>query len=170
MTRRPIVPVLALCLAACIPEGLAFVQDRRVEIVRPEESTTVTLPVTFEWRVVRDFEVTGPDGGSREDAGYFGLFLDQSPVPPGKPLSWVARDDLACQSRPGCPDETYLADHQIWSTSDTSFTLEHLPDLDTASGTETHEFTVVLLDGTGKRIGESAWFVTFHYQRQGDFE
>ena len=155
-------------MAACIPEGLAFVQDRRIEIVRPEANSTVSLPLTVEWRVVEGFEITGPDGRARDNAGYFGLFLDQTPVPPEKPLSWVARDDVSCRSTPGCPDETYLADHLIWSTTETSFTLEHVPDLDTASGNETHEFTVVLLDGTGKRIGESAWFVTFFYERQGD--
>jgi hypothetical protein len=165
---RAALVALVLLAPACATEGLAFVQDQRVEIVRPEGNSTVTLPVTFEWRVVEDFEITGPDGERRNDAGYFGLFLDQTPVPPGETLAYVARDDAACKRLPGCPDETYLADRLIWSTSETSFTLEHLPDLDTASGHETHEFTVVLLDGTGRRIGESAWFVTFFYERQGD--
>ena len=167
MKRHAVLASLVVFVSGCVPEGLAFVQDRRVEILEPEGHSTVTLPVTFEWRI-EDFEITGPDGQSRENAGYFGLFLDQTPVPPGKPLSWVARDDIACLSTPGCPDETYFADRRIWTTSETSFTLKHLPDLETASGTETHELSIVLLDGTGRRIGESAWYVTFFFQRQGD--
>ena len=167
MRRYAALAWLVVLATGCIPEGLAFVQDRRLEIVEPERNATVTLPLTVEWRVLQDFEVTGPDGQSREDAGYFALFLDQTPVPPGEPLAWVAREDVACQSNPGCPDEQYLADRLIWSTSETSFTLEHLPDLDTASGKETHELTIILLDGTGRRIGEGFWFVTFFFQRAG---
>lgn len=158
---------LALVMPACIPEGLAFVQDDRLEITSPEGRTEVELPLTIEWEV-EDFEITGPDGNSDPSAGYFGVFVDTTPVPPGKDLAWVARDDNRCINTPGCPDETYLADRNIFSTSETSFTIENLPDLDTASGRETHEVTVVLLDGTGNRIGENAWYVTFFYDREGD--
>lgn len=155
-----------LLVPACIPEGLAFVQDDRLEITAPEGHTEVDLPLTIEWEV-EGFEITGPDGSSEEDAGYFGVFVDTTPVPPGENLEWIARDDRRCLSTPGCPDEVYLADRNVYSTTDTEFTIENLRDLETATGLETHEVTIVLLDGTGHRIGESAWYVTFFYQREG---
>ena len=156
---------VALLAGACVPEGLAFVQDDRVEIVAPESHTKVSLPVTIEW-TVEDFEVTGPTASSSDSAGYFGLFVDTTPVPPDKTLEWIAREDRVCLNTPGCPDRTYLADRGVYSTTDTSFTLNRLPDLDAYQGHETHEVTIVLLDGTGHRISENAWHVTFFYDRE----
>ena len=157
---------LAVLAGACVPQGLALVQDDRVEIVAPVARATVREPVTIRWRV-DGFRISGRDGRDEPDAGYFGMFVDTNPVPPGKPLSWVAHDDRRCQSTPGCPDATYLADHRTYAVTTTSFTLSVLPDLDTYSGHELHEVTVVLLDGTGRRIGESAWYVDFYFDRPG---
>ena len=162
-----IVVGLSLVMPACIPEGLAFVQDDRVEITAPEGNTEIDLPLTLEW-AVHDFEITGPGTTSGDSAGYFGIFVDGTPVPPGKGLDWIAHDDRRCANTPGCPDEVYLADRNVFSITDTQLTIEHLPDMETATGHETHEVTIVLLDGTGRRIGESAWYVTFFYQRQGE--
>lgn len=149
---------------ACIPEGLAFVQDKRLEIVEPDYREKVTLPVTISWEV-KDFEITGRNGESREDAGYFAVFFDETPVPPGETLEYIAKDDLECKNTPGCPDDVYFADRGIYETTSTSLTVKRLPDLDAFDGHETHEVTVVLLDGTGRRIGESAWFTQFLYDR-----
>lgn len=157
---------LAVLAGACVPQGLALVQDDRLEFLTPVARSTVGQPVTIRWRV-HDFRITGRDGRAEPDAGYFGVFVDTNPVPPGKPLSWIARDDRRCRSIPGCPDATYLADHRTYATSETSFTLSVLPDLDTYSGHELHEVTVVLLDGRGRRIGESAWYVDFYFDRPG---
>jgi hypothetical protein len=122
--------------------------------------------VTVRWRV-DGFRITGPDGRATSDAGYFGVFVDTTPIPPGKTVAWVARDDRSCTSVPGCPDETYLADHHTYQTEETSFTMEQLPFLDAYGGHENHEVTIVLLDGKGRRIGESAWYVAFVYERPG---
>ncbi len=157
---------LLLLASACAPNGLAFVQDKRLEIVSPKARTTVELPVTVRWRV-EGFRITGPDGRTSTDAGYFGVFVDTTPIPPGKTLAWVARDDPSCTSTPGCPDETYLADHRTYQTVETEITFDLLPFLDAHAGHENHEVTIVLLDGTGHRIGESAWYVTFVYERPG---
>lgn len=157
--------VVSLLLASCVPEGLAFVKDERLEIVSPEPLSTVTTPVTIEWEV-HDFEITGETGDARDDAGYFGVFVDRAPVPPGESLAWLARDDRRCLAAKGCPDRTYFADRDAYSTTETSFTLKNLPDLDAYQGHETHEVTVVLLDGTGRRTGESAWYVDFRYDRE----
>ncbi|HWL65052.1 MAG TPA: hypothetical protein VNP73_03675 [Actinomycetota bacterium] len=144
--------VVALMASACA-EGLAFVKDDRVEIVAPKGHTKVSLPVTIDWEV-EDFD------------GYFALFVNTTPVPPGKTLEWIARDDQTCLNTPGCPDRTYFADRGVYSTTETSVTLERLPDRDAYQGHETHEVTVILLDGTGRRLTESAWHVTFFYDRE----
>lgn len=154
---------LALLTSSCA-SGLAFVQDDRVEIIAPESHEKVTLPVTVRWRV-DGFRITGRDGGSDPNAGYFGVFVDRAPVPPGKALNWIARDDRHCLASPGCPDELYLADRDTYSTDQTFFTFAQLPDQDAYRGHETHEVSVVLLDGTGRRIGESAWYITLRYDR-----
>jgi hypothetical protein len=163
---RLMVVAIAMLAGACVPQGLALVQDKRLEIVAPVARTTVRQPVTIRWRV-HGFQITGRDGRATPDAGYFGVFVDTTPVPPGKPLSWVAHDDRRCRATPGCPDAAYLADHRTYAVSSTSFTLDVLPDLNTYSGHELHEVTVVLLDGTGHRIGESAWYVNFYFDRPG---
>ena len=158
--------VAALLIApACIPEGLAFVQSDKVEITEPDYREKITVPVTISWEV-KDFEITGENGESRVDAGYFAVFFDTTPVPPGKTLDWVAKDDQACQNTSGCPDDVYFADRGIYETTETSLTVKRLPDLDAFEGHETHEVTVILLDGTGRRIGEHAWFTQFLYDRE----
>lgn len=157
---------LLLLASGCAPSGLAFVQDKRLEILSPEPRSTVELPVTIRWRV-DGFRITGPDGRADPDSGYFGVFVDTTPIPPGETVAWIARDDRSCTSSPGCPDEQYLADRQTYQTQETTFTLEQLPFLDAYAGHENHEVTIVLLDGTGHRIGESAWYVNFVYERPG---
>src|SRR5947207_10033719 len=157
---------VGLLATSCVPAGLAFVKDKRVDIVSPDSHSTVQLPVTVRW-TVHDFDVTGPNGGSNPDAGYFGVFVDRAPVPPGKPLSYVAHGDQLCLATPGCPDKQYIADHQAYATTQTSFTFKHLPDLSAYQGHELHEVTVVMLDGQGQRVGEAAWYVDFTYDRKG---
>ena len=159
-----IITGLVALMPACVPEGLAFVQDDRLEIVAPKDRTKVELPLTIGW-TIEDFEVTGPTGDSDPDAGYFAVFFDQTPIPPGKSLEWVAKDDPRCRNTSGCPDRIYLADRGIYTTTDTELTVKRLPDLDAFEGHEMHEATVILLDGNGRRIGESAWYTTFFYDR-----
>ncbi|HJT38251.1 MAG TPA: hypothetical protein VJ818_07490 [Actinomycetota bacterium] len=168
MTRpwfAPLAVALALAASSCT-SGLAFVQDRRLDITQPTGNKKVSLPLTVRW-TVHDFHVTGPDGSATPNAGYFGVFLDRTPVPPGKPLTWIARDDKTCARIPGCPDTTYLNERHVYATTSMQITFNLLPDLDASGGHETHDVTIVLLDGRGMRIGESEWYATFHYDRKG---
>jgi hypothetical protein len=161
-----VVVALAILASACTVNGLAFYQDKRVDILTPHGHTTVHLPVTIRWQV-HGFRITGPDGRASSDAGYFGVFVDRAPVPPGKPITWVAHGDRTCEHTPGCPDRTYLTDHDTYQTTSTTFTLQQLPDLSQYHGHELHEVTIVLLDGRGDRIGESAFYVDFFFNRKG---
>lgn len=146
---------LGLALTGCATEGLAFRVDERVQVVRPADRATVTLPVTVDWEA-RDL----PDGTT------YAVFLDSTPVPPGEPLRWVARDDSGCREADGCPDAQYLADRGIFATDRTELVLEQLPRTDRAAGDrERHRATVVLLDEQGRRLGESAFEVVFDVDR-----
>lgn len=171
MPHRPLlvrgIALAGLCaaLSGCVPQGLAFRVDERLVFRAPEDRSTVTLPVTLDWDI-RDFDVTGPGGEPREDAGYFGVFVDTTPVPPGKSLAWVARDDTGCRADDGCPDAEYLEARGIYTTTETELVLEQLPRLGNDDDRrERHRATVVLLDAEGRRIGESAFEVLFDLER-----
>ncbi len=167
MSRRlPLGLLLVSCftLAGCAVEGLAFEQDHRIEFVDPEYREQVTLPFTIRWRV-QDFEITGPGGQARNDAGYFQVVFDKQPQPPGEDLEYFARDDITCMRSDTCPNRQYLAQRGIYTTTETTFTVKHLPP---APGVQLergepdiHEVVLVLLDAQGRRIGESSWWNAF---------
>lgn len=153
-----------LACTACVPQGLAFRIDDRLTITAPADRATVTLPVTLSWEV-EDFQVVEPGGEPRKDTGYFAVFVDRAPVPPGETLAWVARDDTGCRADDGCPDAEYLAARGIYTTTGTRLVLEQLP-RGKEGRRERHTATIVLLDAAGKRIGESAFEVVFEIDRE----
>ena len=152
-------------LSSCGIRGLNFVRDDRLSITAPEARSEVRLPMTVRW-TVRDFSITGPTREATADAGYFGVFVDRAPPGPGKTLASLADNDPACKESAGCPDEAYLAGQNAYSTTDTTFELARLPELTRDRTREAHEVTIVLLDGLGRRIGESAFRVEFQVRRK----
>lgn len=170
--RRPLATATAVAgvcaaLAGCVPQGLAFRVDERLTFRAPEDRSTVSLPVRLDWDV-RDFEVTAPGGEPREDAGYFAVFLDATPMPPDRDLRWTARNDRGCREDDGCPDAEYLAARGIYTTTETELVLDQLPRLGNDDAPrERHRATIVLLDATGTRRGESAFELVFDLKRAG---
>lgn len=166
--RRRAVALIAgvLALGGCAFSGLSFRVDERLAFTAPSDREIVTLPVTVEWEV-SDFEVTGPDGSTEPTDGYFGVFLDRAPQPPGETVKWFAKDDESCRPADGCPDAEYLSARGVFTTRKTQFVIRTLPPPPTALAErrEFHEVTVVLLDGSGRRIGESAFSVQFEVDR-----
>ena len=158
---------LSLLLSGCVSQDLAFRIDKRLTIDAPAARSEVTLPVTVRWHI-KDFDVVDPgtSASGSGDAGYFGVFVDGAPQPPGKPLAWVARKDRTCRAADGCPDAQYLAARNIYSTSDTSITFQQLPRPSDSKRKERHSVTIVLLDTQGRRIGESAFYVEFTVKRK----
>jgi len=156
---------LTVALSGCVPQGLAFRVDDRLTFQSPEDRAEVKLPVALDWDI-RDFEVTEPGGEPRKDAGYFAVFVDSTPMPPGKPLSWIARQDNSCRPADGCPDEEYLLVRGIYTTSETKLVIEELPRSSDEDRRERHRATIVLLDASGKRIGESAFEIAFDIDRK----
>ena len=144
---------------------MQFKNDHRVAITSPENRSTVKVPFTLRW-AYEVFTVTGPTDKRDRDEGYFAVFVDRSPVPAGKHLSWIAKDDRSCVKTDGCPDERYLADRHVFTTTEPKLTISTLPSTNIHTSTERHEITVVLLDGKGHRIGESAWYVAVNYKRR----
>jgi hypothetical protein len=155
VTRRVALAVaaaVALVTPACGVHGLDFVKDERVHITAPSPNSEVRVPFTVRWRV-EDF------------AGSYGVFVDRAPPGPGRTLASLADGDSVCKATKGCPDEAYLAAHRAFTTTDTSFRIDQLPELTRDRAREAHEVTVVLLDEHGRRVGESAFRVEFHIRR-----
>ncbi len=160
--------IVLLIAASCSTQGLNFKEDRRVTITSPRERAQVRFPFTVEWEV-RGFRITGPDGRDRPNSGYFGFFLDRAPQPPGKGFAWLVRNDRSCLLRPGCPDNLYFKNLGIHSTTKTSFTINNIIDPDpldiSRDRREFHEAVIILMNGRGERIGESAFKVEFEVKR-----
>ena len=118
---------------------------------------------------MRDFTRVRPGRGEpSRSRGYFAIFVDRPPVAPGKTLRAVADRDTSCLRTPGCPDASYLADRQIYTTAGDRFVLDRVADfVDNREKEQLHEVTVVLLDSAGRRIGESAWYLEFWLPRAG---
>jgi hypothetical protein len=143
-------------LPACGFHGLSFVQDDRVDIVHPGDRDEVALPLRVRWTST-DFP-TGPGKGS------FGVLVDRTPQRPGKPLSWIFRGDDACKGSSAalCAQPQYLAQHNVFQTTDRAFTIDQVARLSgSQSGRQFHEVTIVLLDAAGRRVGEGAWSAQF---------
>ena len=159
---RCVAPLVALFLLSGCGlthlQDLRFRVDERLHFVSPQARTTVHQPVTISW-TMSDFTVAaqGSQPPSR-DAGYFAVFVDKSPIKPGQTLKDVAKGDTACEQDPKCPDRKYLRDHDVYTTTAMSLKFGVLPNVPgDKSKEQMHTFTVVLLDTSGHRIGESAW-------------
>jgi hypothetical protein len=151
-----------LATTSCGVHGLSLVQDRRVDVVRPNERSKVELPVTVQW-TVKDFPV-GPGAGS------FGVLVDRAPPPSGKPLAWLVRGEAGCEGPRAatCARSEFLAQHNIFQTNDTSFRVDQVDKLTgSQAGRQFHEVTVVLLGADGERVGEGAWPVQFEVKDKG---
>lgn len=160
--------VSALLLGGCGNlSQLQFHTDHDVTFVAPAARAKVSVPVTVRWEV-SGFRVAGPDSGEppSKNAGYFALFVDRAPIKPGQTLAAVAGDDPSCVASAGCPDKQYLADRQVYWTTNLSYTLRQVPSLsDNRDNWQLHEVTIILLDTSGHRIGEHAYFRDFQLKR-----
>jgi hypothetical protein len=148
------VVVLAALVSGCAVDGLAFVRDDRLDILSPSSGDTVRLPFEVRWSA-RDV-----------DAKYLVLF-DRTPMRPNRSLRSLVPSEDQCRTRPGCPDEQWLTDHNLYLTSGTSIRVEDLPEERTTNrAKDRHEVTIVLLDARGRRIGESVFIREFIVDRE----
>jgi len=149
-------------------QDLNFRTDDRLHFVSPEPRSTNKQPVTITW-TMDNFRVAaqGSEPASR-DAGYFAVFVDQTPIKPGHTMDDVAKGDPFCQRSPTCPDKHYLADHRVYETTNTSIKLPLIPNITGSKAKlQLHAITVVLMDTSGHRIGESAWELDIRIPKVG---
>lgn len=163
--RAAAVLLAVVATAGCQFSGLQFQVDHRLHFDSPRARHRVTAPVTVRW-TMKDFTTTGLDGSTDPHQGVFAVFVDEAPMPVGKDLKWIFRDDSGCKHDSKCPTTQQLNDHDIFLTTDTQVTIQVLPQAPDGVGDEQHYVNVVLLDGTGHRIGESAWYLPFTSKRR----
>lgn len=149
-------------------QDLRFRVDKRLHWVSPEARSTVHQPVTISW-TMDDFTVQAPGTAPpSRDAGYFAVFVDKTPIKPGHTLDDVAKGDRYCEQSPTCPDRKYLRDHWVFTTTETTMKFPLIPSIvGDKSHLQLHTFTVVLMDTSGHRIGESAWQLDLRIPRVG---
>lgn len=141
MTLRRVLgaAILTACLGAlpaCQP--MLFRNDHRVEIAVPADFSVVHPPVLIRW--------SAPDFSTPAN-GRFAVFVDRDPMPPGETVAYFAGAGL----------------RNVYIVTSTHLLLLKLDPNPGASDIERnhHDVTVVLLDATGHRIGESAGFAEF---------
>ncbi len=127
--------------------GLDLVVDDSIEITTPRDRATVGRPLEIAW--------TDADA---EPGDSYAVLIDRSPMPPGEPVEWFARDDETCAVSRGCPDALWLARRGITVTDATSAVIEIVPapDEDTAGSV----LTVVRLGPTVAATARGAASVT----------
>lgn len=170
---RPAVALIMTCaaLASCsLPNvgEMNFRVDDRLTFLAPQDRAMTHPPVVVRWRM-RDF-IPAKSGTSSPSAkaGYFAVFVDRQPIRPGQTMKAVASHDSYCQHTPSCPDATYLAQRQIYTTIRPWIRLEQISPLPgDNSRVQLHRIVVVLLNTAGERIGESSWELDLRVEQAG---
>jgi hypothetical protein len=147
--------LLAVVPACADVSALSFRTDKRLHWREPDDRELIELPVRISWRMT-DYEA---------DGGRFAVFVDRAPIRPNQTLRAVAGDDDSCKRDPACPDAEYLAQRRVYTTETTEVTLDQIAPLVGREKTQLHQLTVVLLDASGRRLGESAWTRRFRLER-----
>ena len=163
--------LLVLAAAGCgiaHPQDLNFSVDKRLQFQSPPARALVGTPVTVRWTMAGFRVEPAGSAPASADAGYFAVFVDRAPIRPGQTMRAVATGDEVCLHQKGCPDAAYLAARQIYTTTATAVTLPQIPPLSgNVQRIQYHSVTVVLMDTTGHRIGESAWELDLRLRRPG---
>ena len=128
--------ILLSSTTGCALHGLSFRDYHLIEIKSPHTRAHVALPITVRWE-------TKPTLGAHS----YALFVDRSPPPPGRGLTYFRLDDR----------------NGIYTSKLTSFVLDAVNPLAGAAPSERnqHEITIVPLDSRGHRIGEVAATIEF---------
>ena len=155
--------LVATLLPGCGIHNLAFTTDTRLHFTGPHSRSLVALPITISW-TMRDFSVVSPGTVPASGrSGYFAVFVDRAPIKPGQTVATIA--DRQCRQTSGCVNATYLAARGVYTTDTDSLTLKQLAQVNDYQSVQLHEATVVLVDASGRRIGESAWYIDFRVRR-----
>jgi hypothetical protein len=166
--RAGLATAAAVLTTACSVSNLNLVTDHRLHFLSPASRAHLHLPIVLRWTIQNFRSVPPASATPSQTEGYFAIFIDRSPVGPGESLASIAHNDTSCKRTPSCPDATYFTNRQIYTTTRTTYTLDHVDNLTGNRETQQlHEVTVILLDSTGHRIAESAWYLDFWLPQAG---
>ena len=156
MKRLRLIAVALVVLAPACADDLRFREDKRLRFIAPAERAVVRTPLLVDWDMARAGDIV------------FGVFVDETPMRPGRDLASLAEDDPSCSHVRGCPDRDWLERHGIFVTNRTRVAVPLLSDDRGRPGRDgrRHDITIVLLDRRGVRIGESAWTRTVFAEEQ----
>jgi hypothetical protein len=153
--------VASLCLTSCF-SGLDLSKDARVQILNPGVTVhidEVKLPFVMRW------STSIPSSSHLR----YAVFFDSNPMGPGQTFRALVGQDDPCKFQPGCPDASWLAQHQIQVTSTSHVDVTDvalLPgEVPGGDGTSIHTATLILLGPGDVRDGESSWTVEFRIDR-----
>lgn len=159
--------LVAVSMSACVDTSqLAFRTDERLAFLAPEDRALVTLPLTVKW-AMEGFAAVNPNSREPRSAeGYFALFVDRAPMRPRQTVRSII-DDEYCETDPSCPDADYLGRMGVYTTTESQLTVPFVSSIpDNRDETQLHNLTIVLLDTTGRRIGEYAYHLQFRLRRE----
>lgn len=146
-----LVCAIALAVAGLETGSRSFVADQGLHITSPAPLATVSVPFTMAW--------SGPHKAGRR----YGVFVDSTPIAPGRSLRDMATQQ--CKRLPGCqPSASYLAGLGVYVSSSDQLTVPTLEPVGGVAGREghpVHTARVVVLDFSGRRVGDAAWEVEF---------
>lgn len=151
-------------VSGCGVNDVRLAQDTRVEILSPRAGARVALPVTVELEV--DGIELAPPGSA--DGHYFAVFVDRAPLRPGESILALV-DDSCLEIGDGCANLEYFASKNVYLTAATTFDLANVPQKNGAHDQSrvNHHLTVVLMNSTHQRVGESAFITRFRVGEGG---
>lgn len=142
--------VSLVAVSACGTSGLAFKQDKRVDIVAPRDRAKVKLPVEISWTAKNVNEG-------------FAVLVDQAPPRPGRTLGSIFHGTDTCRGKEGralCEQTSFLNQRNVFRTTENRFVVDQVPRLiGNDRKRQFHDVTLILVDSHGRRVGESAWSV-----------
>jgi hypothetical protein len=150
-----VLPLLLFVLvgfAGCSTQGLVLERPTQLQHLRPVAFSSTSAPTRVSWT-----------GDALHAGQRYLVMIDQLPMPPGSTIRSLTDD--VCRSTPGCPDPTYLAQHQMYTTAGHSVKLDALPlggPLPVNDLAGLHVATIVIVDRAGRRVGEEFWSTSFH--------
>lgn len=149
-------------------QDLNFRVDKRLHFTAPKDRSTQGRPLTVSW-TMSDFRIAakGSQPPSR-DTGYFAVFVDKTPIRPGQTMRALVSNDQTCKADPKCPNRDYLEGLGVYETTATTLRLTQISNvIGDKERLQHHHITVVLMDTSGHRIGESAWDLDVRLPRLG---
>ena len=145
-----VIALSSLTATACNGVGPAFRQGTELRFMIPRNGGTVQLPSTVRW--------TGhlPSGGS------YGVYIDETPQPPGKTIWYLVENGVGCTSQQMCATRQNLQAHGADYTTAPEY---QLTPTDFSSKSGLHQVTVVVLDSQLRRVNENSYTVTVRIKR-----